>query len=195
MQAIYRLGLYAALIACSSITSQAQTHGGSDAPYLLPGAQRSHLGFGSHARYNLHGSGWGFELDQGNGALRLYHGSYFHRHLGLELAYLDMGHARRLGAGTQGLGLSLIGRLPLSPQLDLLGWLGGTYGSAQTPPVGGYGVQPGKASAFGLSLGAGLRWTFAPQWSAVLEWERYRLELADRPAGVGTTTLGLQYHY
>jgi opacity protein-like surface antigen len=61
--------------------------------------------------------------------------------------------------------------------------------------VGGYGVQLGKGSGFGLSYGAGVRWAFTPQWSAVLQWERQRLHFADRLSDVDAATLGLQYNY
>ena len=56
-------------------------------------------------------------------------------------------------------------------------------------------MQLGKSSGFGLSFGAGLRWAFTPQWSAVLEWERHRLHFADHLSDVDTATLGLRYSY
>lgn len=198
MQSTYRLLLCAALLGCGAMGSQAQPQTDPAAPSLLPGAQRGYVGLsGGMAKYDLRSGSGGFTFDDRDTAIKLYAGAYFHPNLGLELGYLDMGKARRIGGSTsaRGLSLSLVGRLPLNTQLDLLGRLGSVYGRTDTRGFGGYGVQPGKGSGFGLSYGAGLRWAFTPQWSAVLEWERQRLHFSDRMSDVDTTTLGLQYRY
>ncbi len=166
-----------------------------------PGIYGGYVGLGGGiSKYDLRSGGGGFNFDDSDTAIKLYMGAYFHPNFGLELGYLDLGKARRIGGNTsaRGLNLSLVGRLPLAPQLDLLGKVGSLYGRTNTHGYGGYGgygVQLGKASGFGLSYGAGLRWAFTPQWSAVLEWERQRLHFADRNSDVDTTTLGLQYRY
>lgn len=194
MQSTFRLLLCTALLGCSAMGSQAQLRD----PSLLPGVQRGYVGLsGGTAKYDLRSGTGGFGFDDSDTAIKLYTGVYVHPNLGLELAYLDMGKARRIGGSTsaRGLSLSLVGRLPLTTQLDLLGKLGTLYGRTNTQGFGGYGVQPGKDSGFGLTYGAGLRWAFTPQWSAVLEWERHRLHFADRNSDVDTTTLGVQYSY
>lgn len=194
MQLPTRLLLCAAVLGCGATASQAQLRG----PSALAGVQGGYVGVnGGMAAYDLRSGSGGFAFDDSDTAIKLYAGVYFHPNVGLEVAYLDMGKARRIGGNTsaRGLGLSLVGRLPLTTQLDLLGKLGTLYGRTNTQGLGGYGVQPGKDSGFGLSYGTGLRWAFTPQWSAVLEWERHRLHFADRNSDVDTTTLGLQYRY
>ncbi|MBS0468575.1 MAG: outer membrane beta-barrel protein [Proteobacteria bacterium] len=193
MQPTLRFLLCAALLtgAVSDGLAQATT---SQAPGIYGG----YVGLGGGvSKYDLRSGGGGFNFDDSDTAIKLYMGAYFHPNFGLELGYLDLGKARRIGGNTsaRGLNLSLVGRLPLAPQLDLLGKVGSFYGRTNTHGYGGYGVQLGKASGFGLSYGAGLRWAFTPQWSAVLEWERQRLHFADRNSDVDTTTLGLQYRY
>ena len=149
------------------------------------------------SRYDLRSGTGNFQWDDSDTAIKLYAGAYFHPHLGLELGYQDLGKARRIGGNTsaRGLHFSLVGRLPLGTQLDLLGKLGTFYSRTDTQGAGGYGVQLGRSSGFGLSFGAGLRWAFTPQWSAVLEWERHRLHFADHLSDVDTATQGLRYSY
>ncbi|HQQ69019.1 MAG TPA: outer membrane beta-barrel protein [Alicycliphilus sp.] len=162
------------------------------------GLYGGYVGLGAGvSKYDLRSGPGSFNFDDSDTAIRLYTGAYFHPNLGLELGYLDLGKARRMGGSTsaRGLNFSLVGRLPVTTQLDLLGKVGTFYGRTNTHGVDGYGVQLGKANGFGLSYGAGLRWAFTPQWSAVLEWDRQRLHFADRNADVDTTTLGLQFSY
>ena len=123
MQSTFRLLLCTALLGCSAMGSQAQLRD----PSLLPGVQRGYVGLsGGTAKYDLRSGTGGFGFDDSDTAIKLYTGVYVHPNLGLELAYLDMGKARRIGGSTsaRGLSLSLVGRLPLTTQLDLLGKLG-----------------------------------------------------------------------
>ena len=194
MRSSLRLLLCAALMGCGVPAGLAQLR-------TAPSSDQAPSGYvgvsGGMSRYDLRSGSGSFDFDDRDTAIRLYTGVYFHPNLGLEVSYLDMGKAHRIGGDTRarGLGLSLIGRLPLTPQLDLLGRVGSLYGRTRTQGMGGYGVQLGKDSGFGLSYGAGLRWAFTPQWSAVLEWERHRLHFVDRNSDVDTATLGLQYSY
>lgn len=193
MRSTSRLLLCAAWLAGATAISSAQAPASP-----TTGFHGGYIGLGAGAsRYDLRSGAGNFNFDDSDTAIKLYTGAYFHPNLGLELGYLDLGKARRAGGNTsaRGINLSLVGRLPLSTQLDLLGKVGSFYGRTNTQGYGGYGMQLGKASGFGLSYGAGLRWAFTPQWSAVLEWERQRLHFADRNSDVDTTTLGLQYRY
>ena len=193
MQSTLRLLLCATLLTglASGCLAQAAT------PRAM-GLYGGYVGLGAGAsKYDLRSGPGSLAFDDSDTAIKLYTGAYFHPNLGLELGYLDLGKARRLGGSTsaRGLNFSLVGRLPVTTQLDLLGKVGSFYGRTNTQGVGGYGMQLGKASGFGLSYGAGLRWAFTPQWSAVLEWDRQRLHFSDRMADVDTTTLGLQFSY
>lgn len=198
MQSTLRFLLCALVLGGGATASLAQMRTAQSDPSLLPGVSRGYVGLsGGISKYDLRSGTGGFIFDDSDTAIKLYTGAYFHPNLGLELGYLDLGKARRIGGGTtaRGLNLSLVGRLPVSTQLDLLGKVGTIYGRTNTHGFGGFGVQPGKGDGFGLSYGAGLRWAFTPQWSAVLEWERYRLHFADSKSDVDTTTLGVQFSY
>ena len=181
---------------CATLLTGLAAAGLAQAPMpRAAGMYGGYVGLGAGAsRYDLRSGSGGFDFDDGGSAIKLYAGAFFHPNLGLELGYLDLGKARRIGGNSsaRGLNFSLVGRLPLGTQLDLQGKLGTFYGRTDTRGVGGYGVQLGKGSGFGLSYGAGLRWAFTPQWSAVLQWERQRLHFADRLSDVDAATLGLR---
>ena len=184
---------------CATLLTGLAAAGLAQAPMpRAAGMYGGYVGLGAGAsRYDLRSGSGGFDFDDGGSAIKLYAGAFFHFNLGLELGYLDLGKARRIGGNSsaRGLNFSLVGRLSLGTQLDLQGKLGTFYGRTDTRGVGGYGVQLGKGSGFGLSYGAGVRWAFTPQWSAVLQWERQRLHFADRLSDVDAATLGLQYNY
>lgn len=188
-----------ALPAAHAQTSDAGTGmAGSERSSFLPYTQNGYLGLSAGAsRYDIRPGPVGAPFDDGDTAFKITTGGNFHPHWGVELGYLHAGRADRLYGSTraQGLNLSLVGRAPLGESFDVFGKLGTTYGWTRTTGSPGLGVATGKDDGFGLAYGAGLRWNFAPQWSAVLEWERHRMRFADGRGNVDLTTLGVQYRY
>lgn len=200
MKATLRLIPCVVALACGAAAVEAQTTSSnrvSDRSFV-PGTQEGYVGLsGGQSKYDLRSGTGGFAFDDSDTAWKVYSGGYFNRNFGVELGYLNMGKAERIGGSTkaQGLNLSLVGRAPLSEQFDVFGKLGTTYGRTRTSGNSGLGVATGKDDGFGLSYGAGVRWAFNPQWAAVLEWERHRLHFADGNSDVDMTTVGVQYRF
>lgn len=148
-----------------------------------------------------------FSVGNGNGlfssekrdtAYGINAGSYFNNNLGMELGFTDFGKINRAGGTTkaQGFNLSMVGRLPLSPQFNLLGKLGATYGRTNVSASPASGVVSGSENGFGVSYGLGAEYAFNPQMSAVLQYDAHDMKFAgsgrDR---VSATTVGLRYKF
>jgi len=203
MKTIFRLAPVALALACCATAASAQTgsrssEGMSERPSFIPYTQQGYIGLsGGQSKYDLNTGPVGWDSDDSGSAAKLYAGGYFNPNFGLELGYLNFGHADRLGGSTkaQGLNLSLLARAPLTEQFDVFGKVGATYSHTRTGGYSNLGVATGSDNGLGLSYGLGVRWAFNPQWAAVLEWERHKLHFADGKSNVNMTTLGVQYRY
>lgn len=189
-----------ALLALTATAVQAQTaNRGGTRDSFIPRTTEGYFGLSlGKSSYDINGgSAPGLTFDDSDTAGKIYTGGYFNRNLGLEFGYLNMGKAERIGGSTKahGFNLSLVGRAPLNEQFDVFGKVGTTYGRTETSGTSGLGVQTGKDDGFGLSYGAGVRWSFSPQWAAVMEWERHRFHFADGKSDVDMATIGVQYRY
>ncbi|MDA8443991.1 outer membrane beta-barrel protein [Paracidovorax valerianellae] len=187
-------------LAFGAVAAQAQpaNRASSNRDSFIPSTQQGYVGLsGGQSKYDLRSGTGGFSFDDTDTAWKIYTGGYFNQNFGIEFGYLNFGNATRVGGETkaQGLNLSLVGRLPLSEQFDVFGKVGTTYGRTKTSGNPGFGVTTGDDNGFGLSYGAGVRWAFNPQWAAVVEWERHRMNFADGKSDVDMTTVGVQYRY
>ena len=190
------------LIATASIVVASGAHAqsgmsGSGFSLYAPGSSYIGLNFGK-SDFSL-GNGIGvFPSDQKDTAHSLTAGSYFHPNFGLEVGYNDFGKATRGGGETEAMGfnVSLIGRLPLSPQFNLLGKVGTTYGRTEVSSRPGSGITGGKEDGFGVSYGIGAEYSFTPQVSGVVQYDEHALKFAgtgrDR---ISATTVGLRYRF
>jgi len=159
----------------------------------------SYIGFNvGRTDYSL-GNGTGlFRSDQTATSYGLNAGAYFNNYLGLELGVNDFGDVARGGGTTQayGFNVSLIGKLPLSPSFNLLGKVGATYGRTEVSSTPGSGVVAGKEDGFGPSYGIGAEYLFAPNVSAVVQYDEHWLKFVgnDRER-LGTASVGLRYRF
>lgn len=170
---------------------------GSGFSLYAPGSSYIGLNVGQ-SDFSL-GNGIGvFPSDQKDTAYSLTAGSYFHPNFGLEVGYTDFGKATRGGGETEAMGfnVSLIGRLPLSPQFNLLGKVGTTYGRTEVSSRPGSGITGGNENGFGVSYGVGAEYSFTPQVSGVVQYDEHALKFAgtgrDR---ISATTVGLRYRF
>lgn len=190
------------LVAAASMVIATGAHAqsgmsGSGFSLYAPGSSYIGLNVGQ-SDFSL-GNGIGvFPSDQKDTAYSLTAGSYFHPNFGLEVGYTDFGKATRGGGETEAMGfnVSLIGRLPLSPQFNLLGKVGTTYGRTEVSSRPGSGITGGNENGFGVSYGVGAEYSFTPQVSGVVQYDEHALKFAgtgrDR---ISATTVGLRYRF
>lgn len=163
----------------------------------IPGS--SYVGFNvGRTDYSL-GNGTGiFGNDRSDTSYGLNAGAYFNNYLGLEIGMNDFGDTSRGGGTTQayGFNVSLIGKLPLNQSFNLLGKVGTTYGRTEVSSRPGSGITAGKDDGFGVSYGIGAEYVFAPNISAVLQYDEHYLKFVgtDRER-VGTASVGLRYRF
>lgn len=186
----------AALTLATGVQAQSGTSDNKDARYA-PGSAYIDLGVGK-SDFSL-GNGIGiFGSDQGDTSYSLRAGRYYSDTWGLELGYTDLGSVNRAGGHTKvdGINLSVIGKLPLNPNINLLGKVGTTYSRSDVSSHPLSGVTPGSENGFGLSYGIGVEFAFTPSWSAALQYESQDVKFAgDHNDRIGNTTLSARYRF
>ena len=186
--------LLSAAVGTLAMSAQAQS-----GPYGLvaPGSSYLALGIGQ-SDYSL-GNGSGlFDSEDGDTAYSIRGGSFFNANLGMEIGYTNFGKINRAGGTTkaEGINLSVVGRMPLSPSFNVLGKIGTTYGHTSVSSSLGSGVVAGSEKDFGLSYGIGAEYLITPQWSGVLQYESTKMQFAgDRSDRVGLTSLSARYRF
>ena len=139
-----------------------------------------------------------FQSNQGGTSYGIHMGNYFNPNLGVELGYTDFGSVDRAGGKTKsdGINLSLIGKLPLNPSFNVLGKIGTTYSRTEVTSNPLSGVVAGSTNGWGLSYGLGVEYAFNPQWSTVLQYESQEMKFAgDRKERIGNTSLAVRFTY
>jgi opacity protein-like surface antigen len=128
--------------------------------------------------------------DERDTAYKLFGGWQFNRHVAVEAGYFNLGRfgftSTTVPAGSlngrirlQGVNLDVVGTLPLTERLSLIGRVGGQYASARdafsgTGAVNVVDPDPSKRS-FGYKAGAGLQYEVSRSFLVRLEAERYRI--------------------
>ena len=190
-----RTRLLIAAAACT-VAMSAQAQSGMSSLYA-PGSSYVELGLGQ-SDYSV-GNGIGlFGSDQGDTSFGVRGGGFFNSNLGMELGYTNFGSINRAGGTTkgQGINLSLVGKLPVSANFNVLAKVGGTYSRTDVSSDPASGVVPGSESGFGLAYGVGAEYQITPQWSGVLQYESHDLKFAgDRRDRVGVTSLSARYRF
>ncbi|WP_296446761.1 outer membrane beta-barrel protein [Rhodoferax sp. UBA5149] len=184
----------------SVVGAQAQDNrSGASSRSGMYGAGKSYIGLNAgQSNFSL-GDGTGlFGSDSRDTAYSLYAGNYFNNNFGLEFGYTDFGRVNRAGGSTRadGIGMSLVGKLPLGDAFNLLGRIGTIYGRTNVASQAGSGIVAGDESGFGLSLGVGAEYMFNPQWSAVLQYDAHDLNfIGGSRERISITTLGMRYRF
>lgn len=188
--------LVAAAVCTVAIGAQAQSQSSTTGLYA-PGSSYVELGIGK-SDYSL-GNGIGvFDSDEGDTAYSIRGGNFFNSNIGMEIGYTNFGSVHRAGGTTkaEGINLSLLGRMPLNQNFNLLAKIGTTYAKTDVSSNPTSGVVAGSESEFGLSYGIGAEYLFTPQWSGVLQYESQNMKFAgDRTDRVGVTSLSARYRF
>lgn len=193
-----KLNLTRLLISAAVCTVAAGAQAQSS-PYGLnaPGSSYVELGIGQ-SDYSL-GNGSGlFDSDDGDTSYSIRGGSFFNANVGMEIGYTNFGKINRAGGTTkaEGINLSVVGRMPLSPSFNVLGKIGTTYSHTNVSSNPASGVVAGSEKDFGLSYGIGAEYLITPQWSGVLQYESTKMQFSgDRSDRVGVTSLSARYRF
>lgn len=193
--------LSAIVVAAASLTAVAgaQAQSAVDGPYSFYSPGSAYVGLNAGKSDFSVGNGTGFfTSDNKDTTYGIYGGTYFTPYFGAELGYTNFGKINRAGGQTkaEGINASLIGRLPLSPQFNLLGKLGTTYGRTDVSSAFGSGVVPGKETGFDVSYGIGAEYAFTSAISGVVQYDEHKMKFAggnnDR---VGAATAGVRFKF
>lgn len=127
--------------------------------------------------------------DDQDAAFRAFAGYRLHRNFALEGGYFDLGEfshrAITVPQGqldttvrVRGLNLDLVGFLPMTEKLSLLGRVGAHYAKAKTHMMGTGAVATDMHDhkySWNPKVGAGLQYDFTPMLAARAEWDHYRI--------------------
>ena len=179
----------------SGISSNSMSR--NDGSMFTPGS--AYFGFNlGQATYRLNNGLGGFAFQQRKNSYNIYSGAYFSEFLGAQLGYTDFDRISRAGGSTyaNGVSLSLIGRLPVAPSLNLLGRLGTTYSRTNVSSNPASGITAGKQSSWGASYGVGAEYLYSPSWSGVAQYDEYRMKFAGTGRDkVNVASLGVRYKF
>lgn len=183
-------------VAVCTVAMGAQAQSSPSGMYA-PGSSYLELGIGQ-SDYSL-GNGIGvFDSDEGGTSYSVRGGGFFNSNFGMEIGYTNFGTIHRAGGTTkaEGLNLSLIGKMPINQNFNLLAKLGTTYSKTDVSSNPVSGIVAGSESDFGLSYGMGAEYLLTPQWSGVLQYESQNMKFAgDRNDRVGVTSLSARYRF
>jgi OOP family OmpA-OmpF porin len=196
--------LAAALVLLSSTLGHAQSttpyqSPATDIGWRTPGSNYISINVGtSDLARPITGAGVFGSSAQGR-SYSLSSGHYFPgENYGFELGYTDFGSTDRNNGKTKvdGINLSLIGRMPISSNFNLLGKIGTTYGRTTVDASQASGAATGTEQGFDWSYGVGAEVVFNPEWSAVLQYDEHFVKyVASSNERVSATTLGLRYRF
>ncbi|QYF95925.1 OmpA family protein [Massilia sp. PAMC28688] len=143
-------------------------------------------------------------------AYKVFIGKQLNRYLALEAGYYDLGRFSydavtsdgRLGAKAafSGVNLDLVGQLPLSERLSIIGRVGAAYTRARTDFSGNrlnaVTAPHAKQSKVGPKLGLGMEYKFSEALALRGEYERYRVNDAVGNRGdVDMASVGLVWKF
>ncbi|MGQ0543782.1 MAG: outer membrane beta-barrel protein [Betaproteobacteria bacterium] len=142
-------------------------------------------------------------IDGKDSAWKIYGGGFVGRHLGAELAYIDLGEARYSGSffgapvtdgrvAIWGYNVSALARFPLGPQLEVFGKLGVFLWESEEGDVTGGDPSARTVRGWeGGSFGIGAAWRFSRHLAVRAEWEHLPLDFSE----ASLLSLGIQYNF
>lgn len=142
-------------------------------------------------------------IDGKDTAFKLYGGGFFGKHLGAELAYIDLGEATYAGdfnglsvtdgrVSLWGYNVAALLEYPLAERFSVFGKLGVFLWESEASDV--TDGNPFSATSRGWdfgSFGVGATWRFTRSLSARVEWEKFPVGDAD----ASLLSLGVQYSF
>lgn len=122
-------------------------------------------------------------------AWKVYGGWNYNKHIGVEASYVNLGTAKTTGTAsgvpttistkTDGIGLALVGTMPVNDRLAFFGKAGGFH-AYQRNTRSGASASASKDRSFETLIGIGVKYNVTPNFSLRLEGERYGLGSHER---------------
>lgn len=189
----------AALGASATVQAQNYTPSGAIASMFTPGTTYVTVNAGTSDLSRPITAFGVFGGDQQGQAYGVAIGNYMAgQNYGFELGYADFGSVNRYGGSTKvdGITLSLLGRLPVSSNINLLGKVGTTYSRTDVSTNAVNRNLAGSERGFDWSYGVGAEYVFTPQWSATLQYAEHFVKYpVTGNERISSTTLGARYYY
>lgn len=189
----------AALAMTGGAHAQSMNRSASGSNYSMMSPGSTYLGFNlGQSAFRLNNGVGGFSSENRKNSYNIYGGTYFSEYLGAQIGYTDFDRVNRAGGNTyaNGLNLSLVARLPVATSFNLLGRLGTTYSRTNVSSNPLSGIAAGSESGWGASYGVGAEYLFSPNWSAVVQYDEYRVKFAGTGRErINVTGLGVRYGF
>lgn len=186
---------------CGSVAAQAQTSASTSPvpPMFAPGTSYIALNAGTSDLSRPITAFGVFGGQQQGQAWGVAMGNYLAgQNFGLEVGYADFGSVSRYGGSTKvdGITLSLLGRIPLSANFNLMGKVGTTYSRTDVSTDAANSSLAGSERGFDLSYGIGGELMITPKWSATLQYAEHFVKYPTTGnERISSTTLGARFYY
>jgi OmpA-OmpF porin, OOP family len=126
-------------------------------------------------------------------------GNYFvGTDFGVEVSYADFGSVTRYGGSTKvdGINLSLIGRMPLGDNFNLLGKVGTTYSRTTVTTDLANANLAGSERGYDWAYGIGGEYKINANWGATLQYAEHFVKYPTTGSErISSTTFGARYYY
>ena len=186
---------------CGSLAAQAQASASTNPvpPMFAPGTSYIALNAGTSDLSRPITAFGVFGGQQQGQAWGVAMGNYLAgQNFGLEVGYADFGSVSRYGGSTKvdGITLSLLGRIPLSSNFNLMGKVGTTYSRTDVSTDAANSSLAGSERGFDLSYGIGGELMITPKWSATLQYAEHFVKYPTTGnERISSTTLGARFYY
>jgi hypothetical protein len=117
---------------------------------------------------------------------------------GFEVGYADFGSVTRYGGSTKvdGVSISVLGRIPVSSNFNLLGKVGTTYSRTNVSTDDANSSLAGSERGFDWSYGIGGEIKINPQWGVTLQYAEHFVKYpATGNERISSTALGVRFYY
>jgi hypothetical protein len=187
------------LVCSNAAYAQAYKPAGPVASMFTPGASYIALNAGTSDLSRPITAFGVFAGERQSQAYGIAMGNFFAgQNYGFEVGYTDFGSVGRYGGSTKvdGINLSLLGRMPLGANFNLLGKVGTTYSRTDVSTDIQHANMRGSERGFDWSYGVGAEYVINPQWSATLQYDEHYVKYPNSGnERVSSTTLGARFHY
>lgn len=144
-------------------------------------------------------------VDGKDTGFKVFGGYMFNRNIGVEAAYVDLGevsYSGRFGAAlvtggkveVTGFNIAALGSFPINEQFSVFGKIGLFIWDVEASDVTGGVPFSAKNDGTDISFGLGVGYNFTRNLGVRAEWERFKVELADK-ADADLISIGIVWRF